>query len=88
MAETQPRVGHLRGISTNDTKKTGRPVPTGQPKPGHLRSTSVAEGKGGGTAPAPLTTKGYGQAARDQQPKNVRKANATLGPRPAKGGGY
>jgi hypothetical protein len=88
MAETQPRPGHLRGVSTNDTKKTGRPVPTGQPKPGHLHSTSAAEAKGGGTQPNPLTTRGYGQAARDEVPKNVRKVTGIDQPHPAKGGSY
>jgi hypothetical protein len=87
MAETQPRVGHLRGVSTNDTVKTGRPLPIGQPKPGHLRSVSGPEGKGGGAVPGPLTTKGYGQASRDKKP-NATKLTGTGRPKPAKGGSY
>ena len=80
--------GTFAGSRPTTRKRRGGPSRLASPSPGHLRSTSVAEGKGGGAGPAPLTTKGYGQASRDAQPKNVRKANATLGPRPAKGGGY
>ena len=70
MAETQPRVGHLRGVSTNDTKKTGRPVPIGQPKPGHLRGVVQAEGKGGGAASGPA-----------QRPRATARRRATRSPR-------
>lgn len=86
MPETQPKVGHLKGTSTNDTDRGPRDVPEGQPKVGHPHGSSANEGRPGGSAPNPLTTRGYGQAAEDEQPKNVRRANDHVGP--AKGGEY
>ena len=87
MPETQPRTGHLRGVSVNDTAKTGRPIPTEtQPRVGHLRQESVNEEKRGGRMPPPLEKRGYGQAKDDPQPPAPRRVNDHV--RPTEGVSY
>jgi len=86
MPETQPRTGHLRGVSANPTKRTGRPLPEGQPRTGHLHGTSANPGKPGGAPPPPLEARGYGQAKDDPAPPAPRRANDHV--RPAEGVSY
>jgi hypothetical protein len=88
MPETQPKVGHLRDVSTNTVKKTGRPLVTEtQPKVGHLRDVSESDAKKSGRpVPEPMTDRGYGQAKDDPQPPEPRRIDDKVGP--AEGAGY
>lgn len=87
MPETQPKVGHLRDVSTNDTDKTGRPLVTEtQPKVGHLRDVNVNDTSRGGSEPEPMSKRGTTKASQDPQPPEPRRTDDKV--HPAGGAGY
>jgi len=84
--ETQPKIGHLRDVSTNDTDKTGRPLVTEtQGKIGHERTDSTNDTPRGGSPPEPTIKRGYGQARQDPQPPEPQRIDDKV--KPAEGGG-
>jgi hypothetical protein len=87
MPETQPRVGTLREESTNDTKKTGRPLSNEtQTKVGHLREVNANDKDKGGSEPPALDKRGYRDASGDPQPPEPRRIDDKV--KPAEGGSY
>jgi len=86
MPETQPRIGHLRTESTNDTDRTGRELVTEtQPRVGHLRTESANDTDRKGSTPEPLEVRGYIGAEEGEHPTPRRIDDKV---RTAKGGGY